>query len=201
MRISDGITTLIIHDEGAGDFYPGVGGVTFIGAIGGWKINVDTGITKPELGTATAPYMDFNFQATSKLTVPGTLTIEFSDTGFGPLSPNAGGFIVDFNGETAGSITCTTLLGLSDNLWVGTDLASMTFTGAFDCGAWAASTSASSFSLTKKIVISHGASSSPNGLYTRGNSSVYIPDGGTTLALLGCSMLGLGAIRRKLIKV
>ena len=92
MRISDGITTLIIHDEGAGDFYPGVGGVTFIGAIGGWKINVDTGITKPELGTATAPYMDFNFQATSKLTVPGTLTIEFSDTGFGPLSPNAGGW-------------------------------------------------------------------------------------------------------------
>ena len=53
----------------------------------------------------------------------------------------------------------------------------------------------SHYSLTQQVVITAtGAGTSSF------DAEAQVPDGGTTLVLLGGSMLGLGAIRRKLVK-
>ncbi|MEO0018676.1 MAG: motif, partial [Verrucomicrobiota bacterium] len=49
---------------------------------------------------------------------------------------------------------------------------------------------------TQKVIINQ-----PSGGSTQVTANLQsVPDGGTTLALLGCSMLGLGGLRRKFSK-
>lgn len=94
-----------ITDNAEGDRNPEKGVVTFIGGVGVWFLNVDTGITKPAIGSATSPMMDLNFVAGSS--GAGTLTITFSDTEFGPLPVASAEFALHFGGTltTGGDVT------------------------------------------------------------------------------------------------
>jgi hypothetical protein len=197
MRISDGVTTLTITDDGAGDSFTGLGAVTFVGSIGAWVITVDTGITMPIVGTATRPYMDVLFLATSNLASPGSLTIEFSEVGYGPLDPGLA-FHVAIGGTTQGTVTCTTLVDSNNVLFGGVPIVpAQTFSGpAFSCEGSGAALTTHPFSLTKIVTINHGAGQQT----TSGDTQVTVPDGGATLALFGISLLGLGALRNKLRK-
>src|SRR5262249_50184041 len=74
------------------------GVVTYSGALGGWTLNIDTGLTKPASGTAAKPNMDLGWinQAGAGA---GTLTIEFTGDGFtGPY-----GFLQTVGGTITGS--------------------------------------------------------------------------------------------------
>src|SRR5208282_5572230 len=53
--------TVTITDNGPGDTDPTVGSISFVGAVGSnpnWYINVTGGLSKPVLGSASAPELD-----------------------------------------------------------------------------------------------------------------------------------------------
>lgn len=196
IKISDGTTTVTITDNGSLDIDNTLAGVvTYSGSIGTWSTTLSSGVSKPEAGAATKPNMDLTFRARGT----GTLTIWFSDDFFGPTS---GSLIANIGGTTVGSVTYSTLLNTGNVLFQGTQVTSevynATSAGADTPYSGAASgpgTASYAFSLTQKIVINH----TTTGL-SSGDATLNIPDGGTTLALLGGSLLGLGVIRRKLVK-
>jgi hypothetical protein len=196
LRISDGTTTVTILDETGLDSFLGLGKVVYVGSVGLWSLTVNTGITKPSQGSAVKPYMDLNFiaQSNSPTAVPPNLTVEFSDIGFGPMSV-VDNFSDKIGGTTQGSVTCTTLLDVNNILFGGVAIAGpQTFgPGAFACSVGSPGQPTSPFALSKKIVISHGAGTQTSS----GDTEVTVPDGGTTLALLGGSLLGLGVLRRR----
>ena len=184
----------VIEDEGTLDEADGiVGSVSFLGTFGNWWLSVTTGITKPAVGTEERPFMDVNFVAASS-TPGGTLVIEFSETDFGPMAPNTN-YVISIGGTTNGTLNCTTLVDVNNVLFAGDELGNRTFgPGAFACDVGAPGTYTSPFSLTKRITIDHGAGGT---LVSSGDTEITVPDGGTTIAMLGLSLLGLGALRKK----
>lgn len=193
MRISDDQSnSFLIVDNGIGDLSAVNGVVVFSGTFGNWVITTDTGVTKPVSGNAVRPYMDVNFIATSS-TPGGTLVIEFSETGFGPMAAGTN-YVLDIGGTTQGVVNCTTLVDVNNVLFGGLAIGGGTFSGgAFACEAGAPGTYTSPYSLTKRITITHGSGV----LTSSGDTQVTVPDGGTTIAMFGLSLLGLGALRRK----
>lgn len=71
-----------IFDQGVGDADPTVGSVVRLGGMGGWNVNVTTGISKPVLGSSTGALVDLNSINISSTGTTDTLTIEFWDFDF-----------------------------------------------------------------------------------------------------------------------
>lgn len=190
MSISDGISTVQVTDGGLGDSNPVAGVITWIGAIGVWTVNVDTGLSKPVLGSAAQPHMDFNFVDVSS--GAGTLTlmftdVDFSGTGTLPLGTGLGG---TSNGTVAYSVYAD-----SANVAFGMEqlVASLGPLG----GAYSGTASGNFdnagglYSLTQLITITHtrdGVSS--------GDAELRVPEPGI-LALLGLGLAGVGFMRRR----
>ncbi|HLX70995.1 MAG TPA: PEP-CTERM sorting domain-containing protein [Verrucomicrobiae bacterium] len=83
--IYDGVNPLIsVTDNGPGDSASSIGAIVVETNVGVWALTINTGVTKPLVGSATSPVMDINLQAFS--TGAGSLTLTFSDNGFGPAS-------------------------------------------------------------------------------------------------------------------
>ncbi|MEO0017782.1 MAG: motif [Verrucomicrobiota bacterium] len=201
MRVSDGslANTFTVVDNTPADGSTVAGVVVFSGTFGNWIITVNTGVTMPAAGSATSPFMDLNFIATSNSN-GGTLTIEFSEIGFGPMAAGLN-YEILIGGTTQGTVACTTLADVSDSLFgvpSGASIGSQTFSGgAFAREIGAPGTNSSPFSLTKRVTITHLR----GGIRTSsGDTQIAVPDGGATVALFGVSLLGLGALRRKFSK-
>lgn len=183
LTLFDGTTTITILDNGSGDTNPLLGVVSWSGAIGVWDINIDSGFTKPAIGSATHPHMDLNFSAHS--TAAGMLTLSFSDSGFtasgtgrdaiGGTQDN--GSVTDYIRVNGGNVL--TLGPLTGSPFSGTATGGMTLTSA-DL-------------LTLVVGIDHTAA----GL-TTGDKDLTVPDGGSAVALLGIALVGVEALRRKL---
>ena len=81
---------------------------------------------------------------------------------------------------------------------IGTPLTSLSLVGGGDVlttGSLPFNGSTNTFTLTQKVVITQTGGSSQVTATLAG-----VPDGGSTIALLGVSLLGIGVIRRKLMK-
>jgi len=183
LTLFDGTTTVTILDNGSGDSNPLPGVVTFIGAIGVWDINIDSGFTKPAIGGVTSPHMDLSFSAHS--TGAGTLTLGFSDSGF-----MASGVGRDTIGGTQdnGSVIDYIRVNGSNVITLGPFVGSP-FSGTATGGI----TLTSSDILSLIVGIDHTAA----GL-TTGDKDLTVPDGGSAVALLGIALVGVEALRRKL---
>lgn len=187
--VSGGVTnTVVITDNGAGDSQPAtLGAITWVGSVGVFTLNVNTGLTKPQLGTATAPHMDLNFITQS--VVAGQLTITFSDDGY----TYSGGLQDAVGGTTSGMGNTVVDRVFRDGTLV-------TQQGPFGPTAFSATTVgtvtlAPSNTLSLVVIINHGTA----GGNTSGNKDVNrVPDGGTTVMLLGAALSGLGLMRKKL---
>jgi hypothetical protein len=95
LTISDGINpTLTIADNGPGDNNASPGVLAVQTNIGVWYLTLETAITKPSLGSATAPVMNLFIQADSSAL--GNLEITFSDNNFGPVNNVAGNNLTGF---------------------------------------------------------------------------------------------------------
>ena len=81
LYFSDGTTTFTVGDGSGSDSLAAPGGVTFIGSVGNWVVNVTTGLTKPTLGSSTDPHLNLT-SFNQKSSGSSTLTIKFSETGF-----------------------------------------------------------------------------------------------------------------------
>jgi hypothetical protein len=105
MTISDGINpTVTVTDNEIGpevDLSSTVGAILWSGSIGAWTLDVNTGESKPFLGSATDPMMSLNANASSTA-AGGTLTITLSDTGFGPVTPDTSTFSVNTTANNIG---------------------------------------------------------------------------------------------------
>ena len=181
LTIFDGTTTITVLDNGAGDSNPLPGVVTWIGTIGLWNINIDSGFTKPAVGGVTNPQMDLSFSGHS--IAAGNLTLSFSDDGF-----NASGTAVDTLGGTQdnGSVTDCVQKNGSNVLVIG-PLKGSPFSGT----AMGNITLTPTDLLSLVVYIRHTSA----GL-TTGDKNVVVPDGGSAVALLGVALAGIEGVRR-----
>jgi hypothetical protein len=173
---------------------------TYTGGIGGWTINVDTGLTYPTLGSTASPVMDLGVVASGT----GLLYVAFSDTGF----TGAGSVAANFNGNTFGPSVAFLAFGGGSNALMDTSAAELLLaipssdllagTPGFNAsaGAGVIGNGTTPYSLTEFLVV--------NGTGTVSlDAGLSVPDSGTTLMLLGAglSVLGLaGSLRRRFIK-
>ena len=178
-------STVFITDNGVGDSSALTGVVLFAGSIGAFNVTVDTGMSKPVLGSATAPHMDLSFIANS--TGPANLTITFSDDGF-----TYTGSLTDAFGGTAGNNSTVTNSVLKNGV-------QLIGQGPFTTGGFAA-TSSSFVSLLPQDILSLRVNIVTTGVggVSSGDKDVFsAPDNGLTVSLLGSAMIGLIALRRK----
>jgi len=198
LTISDGVNpTVIVADgsttAGAVDQNSLGGAVTWIGSIGVWFLNVDTGITKPQIGSATQPMMDLNFVDASSGGPGATLTLTWTDSGF-TVPAGAASIGAAIGGITMGTVTYQTLVN-------GSVITSQSFTpgsvltfGGSTQGNLINGLSSGDI-VTQIITIQHAAPGTSSG-----DSSLSVPDGGVTAMLLGVVLLGVDGLRRKLQK-
>ena len=195
-----GGSPLTITDGGVGDVNPATGQITWIGSIGDWTFNVDTGTTYPIIGTLAFPQLDLNVNATSD-GAGGTIWIYFSADGFGPSS---GTSQLSVGGTTAGTVSAGGWGGTSNSLFDMTASNLLANLGPLGGPAFSGDvlggnvTNGGPYSLTEVIEITHSGAG-----MTTVDAALSVPDGGTTAMLVGFGLLGLSAIsrRRKVAKV
>ena len=178
-------TTPVITDDGPGDSQAGFGTIVFVGSVGAWTINVDTGIGSPEF--PDQPHMDLNYS--SKGTGAGVgdyIVIDFTDTTQMVGSPSLGMKIGGTNNGTS-----TAAYVLVNGLQTG---ALGPFAGSpFSASGSAAGSLATPYTLTQRVVITRTAGGTGN---ASGDFEV-VPEP-ATLSLLGLGIVALGfAVRRR----
>jgi hypothetical protein len=210
MKITSSLGGSVIIDDGddgsaaghAKDLNSAAGVITFIGGIGGFTIQVNTGESKPVLGSAAAPQMDLNYDVTKTGLGAETLTIQISDTDF-TTSPLP---MVMTWGGTNGAGTNSTMFagtGLNNALYNISDASGSL--GPFGSGAFSGTggftipnNSGNKYSLTDGVTI--------NAVAYQGSSNVYSGDAningapapaGIVLLLTGMPVLGVGAWLRR----
>jgi hypothetical protein len=198
LRLNDTINGPVsVVDNTPGDWNPLEGVVTFIGSLGSWTVNVTTGITKPALGSSTAPSMDLNSVNVSS-SGAANLIIEFTETGFGPLG--TADFETNVGGSTGGSATFAAFLSEANTAF-GTDT-QISGLGAFSGGAFSGVTAIEMdpldpFALTLRASIFHtGAVATSFNMDVQGSASA-VPQPATVL-LLAAGVAGVaGATWRR----
>lgn len=194
IRLFDGVSTVTISDNLAGDAQPAAGQVVFIGSIGNWTLNVHTGTTYPAIGSLANPSLDLSFNATST-GAGGTLWIMFAADGFGPTS---GSTLASIGGTIAqnGSLTYKTYGGTDNSNFSLVNL--LTSQGPFAAVAFSGSVTGGSvnnlgpYALTQVVEVTHAAGT----WLTTGDASLSVPESGTSILLLGAGLTGIGLLAR-----
>jgi len=183
--------SVTVTDGSGSDSCSDPGCVTFVGTVGIWTLNIDTGLTKP----AVTPFeMDLGYDASTRKAAASTMTIDWSDSGFsGTFSAT------DFVGgtQTAGMTTV-------DNIYINGVL--VFSQGAFTTGSYSQTTPVfltltSTDVLTLEIVVTKPSSNGTTSFTDSGSKVVkgsVVPDGGSAVALLGIAMAGIEGLRRLL---
>jgi hypothetical protein len=170
----------------------GVAGVyNYNGSVGSWNVNIST-------GTLLGNYMDLNSvdQTTAGTSTP--LEILWSTSFAGPISgtfnAGVGGTLTSGMTVAFSSYYSSTLLGTTTQL-----TPTLTFTSTPYSGTTSGSISGTSTYVTEVAMLS-GATAANSEASFDFDVSTNVPDGGTTLVLLGGAMAGMTFIRSKINK-
>ena len=184
----------------------GDGSVNFSGSVGTvgnmWSVSVAAGETKPAVGSAADPVMNVsgvNIQSSQA----GTLLVEFSDKSFSaPLIGNAFTTSLNSQNQGAGNTTVRSYWDSVNTMFARTTrLGTVTQTGVGSSSVVSdgvALPTSGLYSLTVRLTIFHDA----GGVSSFGSSLVdpnvvtQVPDGGSTVILLGFAFVALAAFRR-----
>lgn len=183
LEISDGTNTVTIADAGLGDLNGLAGAVTYIGAVGGWSLNVSTGVSDTGMATMDLNSIDASAGA-------GTLTISFSDIDF----TKTGSAFATIGGTTAGTVSYATYWDPNNKLFQLTDALTSQM---FDSSPYSGSAASSellggTYSLTQVVTITH-----PGSGISSFDATLTVPDSGMTALLLGLGLLGMGVFARQ----
>ncbi len=194
-------------ESGGTDANNTFGAITFIGALGGWNLNVDTGTGPPLNGLL--PLLDITYTAVTTGTTD-KLTMNLSVIGLNspnfPLGLLNAMQILSGNGQqTTTTVTLQAFLDPMNRAFCGAgcgtslaDLINTTGSKHYDLSSMgSALTGTGPYSVDLELTIdSHGLRENETG-----DSQLDIPEP-ATLSVLGAALLGLGTgIRRKLTKV
>ena len=193
----------VFDNEALKDMQPLAGAISSSFTSGGFTA-LTTAATKPALGSPTVPSLA-NSQL--QLSGTGTITFYFAESGFGPSSTR---FLAELAvislapTATVSYFTYATMGALESSpgvliLGLGAPMTTQVLggLGANQANGVLPFAGTGPYNLIQKVVINQ-----PTGGSTQisANLTSSVPDGGTTLALLGASLLGMGAVRRKLTK-
>ena len=203
----DGVIDATIIDQLPGDLVTGIPGMgvvsTFFGPGGaGGLMGTVTATTKPAVGSATKPNLS---QVSLEIAGTGTLAIYFTEDLYGPTGPGYHAELTISTGAPATAVvdsySYATIAAFAPFVGAGTPMISL---GASSLDALSGNGTLAfdgsvppPFTLTQKVIITKGGAGGTV-LVTANLTSV--PDGGTTMALFGVSLLGLYGARRKFSK-
>lgn len=191
LRLDDGVNPAItVSDNGVGDIVPLSGAITFAGSLGGWLINVTTGLSGPVL-SAPFPHLDLN---SVNVTSPsgGNLTIMLTDTDFTFSDPVAA-FVTSLGGTTNGNLSFQVYVN-NDNTEFSTAGTKVADFGPFGSGAFSASAGgfapiSGPYSVTLVATFAHSRA----GQVTSFDGEFQIPEP-EALAMFGIGLLGMGGL-------
>lgn len=187
LTLNDGTTSVSISDGGAGDVNSLAGAVTYVGQVGSFLLNVSTGVTKPLIGDIDKPELDLH-SVNVVSTGSGTLTITFTEDGFGPVASWVKGFYTAIGGTTQGTVSLESRLNST----------TLSLLGPYSSNAFAGDTSTlvtnipDTFSLSLIATVHHDGAG-----ITSFDSSVQAVPEPSTFLLFGAGLLGVGFLRKR----
>jgi len=206
VRYNDGTAggILTVADNGLGDNFSSIDGLIWSAySHGVWSVSTTLASTKPNTGSAQQPIMDLNFTAQIRPTGPtaGSLNIQFSDLDYD--LPSSLAFLSSIGGTFANTgfgVTWNAYYGPANTLFGhGTLIAGLGplagGVGSFgDDAVGVAVTPGSPVSLTLELIITQNGTGGNRALITGNGSLAALPDGGSTVGMLGLALLGIGLL-------
>jgi len=167
-------------------YVPISGGLAgYSGSIGNWSVVITTGAT---ISGGKNPALDLDVAATRVGTGATTLSIYYSDIGFGS---SLGSYVLSTYLGTGGPVTTSAYLSTANTPFVGALLGgSADVAGALVINSTGPISAQNPYALTILEIIS--------GSVTSMDTKLSVPDGGTTVMLLGIALSGIGLLRKKL---
>ncbi|HWD90879.1 MAG TPA: VPDSG-CTERM sorting domain-containing protein [Verrucomicrobiae bacterium] len=188
------------------------GAITQNGAVGDWTFLIATGTANPPFGanSATFPTLDIDISNAQYLGAGGagsTLTVTFFGTGYGPTSGHAISQVTGGANTAGGTVTFSTYYS-SLNAGATTTLISASGPiapnglGNYNYVGNGAITAPGLYSETAVFTLTGTtASGARAGAYLSLDGSLTtVPDGGTTLVLLGSALSSLALLRKRFAK-
>lgn len=170
---------------------PGVGGyANYSGAVGGWNVNVTTGLASPADG-GISDSLDLNSIDSSVLGTPLPLLIDWDATGYS----QPGGYAAQIGGTLSAGISLTyaTFYNGANALTAPLTFSASPFAGS--ANGFVPFATATPFDLAQTIYIT--GATAPGSLTSFDANLTAVPDGGSTLILLGGAITAMTLIRSK----
>jgi len=196
LRLTDSLTgdSVTITDGGAGDIVPGAGVIAYAGDVGAFTINVTTGSSKPVIGSPSHPKLGITSLNVTGLSA-STLTIELTDTDFGPSSSPTG-FKNTINSASANtqSISYSSYIDNTNAAFgMGTEITSLgSASGEFNLSGVGTVATGGSYSITMVLSLTQSA----YGASQFDASLSALPEPASMLTWAGLAFIGLIGSKR-----